>query len=148
MSRKFVTQRDEFECTYLMPLDDEGHAVLRAHRYRVEFTVASKSTLTDGQDVLIDFDKLSNYIKYILPNRSFLYNRSAYGTSAENSIAAEYAKYKIPVVGYMFTPSAENLADHFARKLQEVFDSRFENIEVVEVKLRESTHSYATWKAN
>lgn len=143
VGKQLVTQRDEFECAYLMSVDD-NLPILHAHHYRVEVTV-SRNDNSVGHDVIIDFDRLRHYIRRVLPDKAFLYNGSEVGSSAENSIATEFKRFGIAVQSYLFTPSAENLAQHFATKLQSIFDFEHLGIQVVEVKLRETANSYATW---
>lgn len=143
MSNTLVTQRDEFECAYVMAIGDEP-PILHSHHYRVEVSVSGDQRLED-HNVIIEFDEFKKLIKSVLPDNAFVYNSTDSGSDVEHSIAKTMIDCNIKVVKYDFTPSAENLVMYLATILQQLLNKCAPGVTVIEVKLRETANSFATW---
>lgn len=143
MSNTLVSQRDEFECAYIMSIGDSP-PILHAHHYRVEVAVSGNQRLID-HGIVIEFDKFKHYLRSVLPNNAFLYDSTSEYNDAGRTIATELLNLGIQTVACPFIPSAENLAGYIARELQSILNRAAPGVTVVEVKLRETANSFATW---
>lgn len=132
-----VTHRMEFECCYLINKD------VNAHRYRLEVTVEGPQRFEDFGSV-IEFSKLREYVKSVVPDKSFLID-----TSTENlgrDVGFMLGTRGVSVRAYSFQLSAENLCSNIGKQLQSILDSEEPGVTVVEVKLRENNDSFASWR--
>lgn len=143
MSSTLVSQRGEFECAYVMSIDNSP-SILHAHHYRVEVAVSGDQRLSD-YGIVIEFDEFKRYIQDVLPDNAFLFNQCAGSTDPGNIIASKLQEMGIKTVPCLFNPSAENLAEFIAVQLQFILDRQAPGVTVVEVKLRETANSFATW---
>lgn len=143
MPSTVVSQRDEFECAYIMSIA-ESEPILHAHHYRVEVTVSGNQRLTD-HGIILEFDEFKQYLRKVLPDNSFLYDLSADLNDNGRIIATQLESLGIKTVGCVFSPSAENLTAFIAEELQCVLNKSAPGVVVVEVKLRETANSFATW---
>lgn len=149
-----VVQRSEFECAYLMPKDKSNRDYeLNAHFYKIEATFENRS---DVEDFVLDFRICKQIMDSVLPNNCFIYNGravtpngSAYTvveSAGEVEVAAAMEKVGVPVKRYDFKISAETLAEYFALRIQRELNAHdLANIQVRELKLRETADSFATW---
>ncbi len=130
-----VTQRIEFECCYLF------YGVLEAHRCKMEVTVAGPQRFED-HGVVITYAALQDYMKQVVPDRSFVYCRSdpsgLYVGKAFQDVNCSVKEYDFPI-------SAENLCKHFAEELQDLFDVKEPGIHILDMKLREDNNSFVSW---
>lgn len=144
-SKTQITQRADFECSYILPLFNRYE--LHSHRYRIEVTVEGPQRLEDFGMVL-EFDRFKSILNTILPNRSFIYQAGEIGDCFDvhlNRVVSELNRLNIRLYSVPMAPTVENLCSHFASELQSVLDSQEPGVRVVNLKLRESTDSFASW---
>lgn len=144
-----VTQRADFECSYVTSIQQLTGLELHSHRYRVEFSVTRDvAALEYGQGMIIEFGQFAKLIKSILPDHKFLYNCNNLQVSAEVQIAATIENH-IPnsVHAYTVPITAENLCNQLVIDLQAVLDTKYLGVRIINAKLRESSESYAEYKA-
>ena len=146
-----VTQRSDFECSYLMKSVESEYTVtnryvLNSHHYRVEVTVSSISDFNQENDdkCIITFEKLKSIVDSCLPDGCFIYSVD------DDSDEMKNLRRDLRIMGvkvtelYCLSVSAENLADSIARRIE---DKLFkEDVQLLEVKLRENSDSVVTWK--
>lgn len=139
-----VTQRAEFEACYLMPVAGQPWQ-LNVHNYKVEVSVKASDSDPDTH-VGIEFSDLKRILTDVIPDGKFLYNINAALDSPEREIAGVFVKYAIPTRSYPFTISAENLVKQIAEDVQERLYALLYDACVAEVKLRETSQSFVTWR--
>ena len=136
-----VSYRTEFESCYVQSGE------LHAHRYRVEITVDGPQRYEDTGRV-IEFADLSRYLKEAVPDKKFLHHVSGEldDTSRnENDLAASMQKCGVDVVLFDDIISVELLCTWIRDRVQFILDFERPGVRVIEVKLRETTESFATW---
>ena len=145
-----VTQRSEFECSYLMKetKDDymkNSHYVLNSHNYRIEVTVASYTRDSQDSDkCIITFEKLKSIVDSCLPDGYFIYSVDDDSEEMKNLVRdLKIMGVKVTEL-YRLSVSAENIVDSIARSISDKLDN--EGVQLVEVKLRENPDSVVTWK--
>lgn len=138
-----VTRHEEFEVAHLLPGYNGGCGNLHGHTYKIEVTVEGPKN-PDYFNMVIDFSELKQIIKNNVPDHRFVYR---IGDPIGESIAELLSKHNIKHIGYSFETTAENMVEWFAHTINsDLQTGRFGNVEVVEVKLWETTNSYATWR--
>ncbi len=131
-----VTKRIEFECCYIY------HYTVQAHRYRLEVTVEGPQRF-DDHGTVITFDDLQKYMKRAVPDNKFIYHVEDYPGVHVGKAFVEVGCDSQP---YEFSISAENLCKHIAESLQNTFDLYEPGIKILELKLREDSNSFVSWK--
>lgn len=109
---------------------------LHGHTYRVVVEVAE---LPEGSDMVIDFKDLKQVLREVVVERfdhAFMYHDAS---ASECEIAAVIAKHGMKSVGLPFRTTAENLARHFFRALQE-------RVNVASVRVYETPESCAEFR--
>ena len=137
-----VSQRIEFDCSYLVKPVDATQYTLQGCRYLVEATVQNKYATETG--VVIEFRKLRDYLAACVPDHAFLYHHSS---SVASQIATTLNQIGVRVKSYAVPICAENICENIAFQLQALLDEYSPGVVVVEVKLRENSDSVATYKA-
>lgn len=140
-----ISQRDEFECAYILKIKESDEPIFNCHHYRIEVSVSGQKPFADD-GIIIEFSDLKKLIRAMLPDHQFVYCKN--GPIQEQSIAAAFVEFGVSVKGYEFAPSAENLVKYFAEVLQLKLNSKFPGVLVEEVKLRETANSFSTWSRN
>lgn len=153
MSSMQVTQRNEFECSYLMKDN-----TFRSVHYRVEVTVEGNQHWID-EGMVIEFTHLSEIVKSVLPDRCFVYQNAPGDSSLSGSnitgsptyttemrLAGYMQMLEIRTAAYPFVISAENLCRAIGERVQDKLNLIEPGVTVVGVKLRETTDSFASWK--
>ena len=136
-----VTQRSEFECSYLMKETNDdymknGHYTLNSHNYRIEVTVASYTRDSQDNDkCIITFEKLKSIVDSCLPDGYFIYSVDDDSEEMKNLVR------DLKIMGVKVT---ELYRLSVARSISEKLDR--EGVQLVEVKLRENPDSVVTWK--
>lgn len=137
-----VSQRIEFDCSYLVKSIDSAQYSLQGCRYLVEATVRNKYATESG--VVIEFRKLRSYLSACVPDHTFLYHHSS---SVASQVASTLSQIGVLVKSYAVPICAENICENIAFQLQALLDEYSPGVIVVEVKLRENSDSVATYKA-
>ena len=145
-----VTQRDEFECSYIFEDIEKGYE-LHSHRYRIEVTVSAPQRQLDF-GMVIEFRKFKNLLKKVLPDGKFLYKSAR---ESEDSYcckdpgirtvveALEHLGIEIEAVTCDLT--AESLCEFLANSIQRELNVHEPGVRVDNVKLRENNDSFASW---
>lgn len=135
-----IIQRAEFSCGYMSSISKLPK--FNACHYKVEVTVCDK--YHRDLDLLISYSDMKTYLDRILPDNTFMISEDIdvpefkilYDTF--KSLGAKVAK-----VNYAIT--SENLACAVANTLQTILDIDSTDLEVVEVKLKETNSSTVRW---
>ena len=134
-----TTQRSHFECCYLML--EQGYRVLHAYDYKVEVTVRSMDKS------LLLFKDLKQIIDSCIPHNSFLYFNS---DTTGRSIGEYLHQLGISSKSYNCQINAENLVDSIAydikKSIDNVYNRTHVDVELLEVKLRETADSFVSCK--
>ena len=136
-----VSYRTEFESCYVQSNE------LHAHRYRIELTVDGPQRYEDTGRV-IDFSDLSRYLKAAVPDKKYLHHVSGglnNDSRCESNIASAMKAYGIGVWLFDEPISVELLCTSIRDRVQCILDAEQPGVRVIEVKLRETTESFATW---
>lgn len=138
-----ITRHEEFETAHLLPGYDGGCGNLHGHTYKIEVTAEGPQDY--DFDMVMDFKQLKQAIKAVVPDHRFVY---ADGDKISEEIAKVLDLYNIKYVRYPFYTTAENMVGYYAEAIESYIQNEFglKNVKVVEVKLWETTNSYATWK--
>ncbi|MGM9543548.1 MAG: 6-pyruvoyl trahydropterin synthase family protein [Romboutsia timonensis] len=138
-----ITRHEEFETAHLLPGYDGGCGNLHGHSYKIEVTVEGKQD--QPFDMVMDFKDLKKAIKEVIPDHRFVYYD---GDEISCKIAKILDEYNLKYVRYPFYTTAENMVGYFAELIDNYIKNElgYKNVDVVEVKLWETTNSYATWK--
>jgi 6-pyruvoyltetrahydropterin/6-carboxytetrahydropterin synthase len=145
-----VTRHEEFEAAHILTGYDGGCGNLHGHSYKIEVTFEGQQDASN-YGFVADFNILKQIIKDVLPDHKMMFDNSNLGINTpEDGIINVLDAFNLSYVVYQFAPSAENLVAYFAEEIQHRISKcpELENIRVVEVKLWETTNSYATWKLN
>lgn len=140
-SNNTVSQRVEFDCSYLVKnLGSYGYT-MQGCRYLVEATV--KNNISEDSAFVIEFKQLRAHLAACVPNDSFLYY---HGDTIAQHIASELDSIGVSVKAYSVEVSAETICQTIAIRLQSLLDSFNPGLLVIEVKLRENSDSFATYR--
>ena len=136
-----VVRHEEFEAAHLLKDYDGQCRNLHGHTYKIEVKINGPQD--KGWGMVVDFSKLKKIIKDVLPDHRFM----AY---SEDDISMEIVKildkYDLDYVIFPFDPTAENMVSYFAEIIQLKLEEEYDNCYVEEVKLWETTNSYAEWR--
>lgn len=139
---KLVTRHCEFECAHFLPGYDGGCKNLHGHTYKLEVTLMGPPSQSWG--MVLDFKILDDILKTIVPDHKFI---GTYGNPISNDIINILDKYGMEYVLYPFDTTAENMVEHFAHLVDSELKIRgYKNIKAFEVKLWETSNSYAEWR--
>ena len=142
--KTIVTQRDDFECSYIMRMESDG-LQLHSHHYKVEVSVSGNQRIEDN-GVILEFNQFKNLLRSVLPDHMFLFNADRKtNCPEEENIQSVLIQNGLPVKKIYFSPSAENLVNYIVVCLQNKFDQDCPGVTIVDAKLRESTDSFAQW---
>ena len=131
-----VSYRCEFEACYVQ------NSELHAHRYKIEVTVGSVTNYAaTGQ--IIDYRVLAGFVKSICPDQQFLLGKDA--TPEETAVGMCLKACGVSVMHRSHTLSIESFCESLAAELQDILDRHEYGVQVIELKLRETNDSYATW---
>lgn len=140
-----VTRHEEFETAHLLPGYDGPCGNLHGHSYKIEVTLEGPQN--KPFDMVMDFKDLKKAIKEIVPDHRFVFN-GANPSEVEKDLVAVLDKYGLKYVAYPFDTTAENMVGYFAEMIESyiINELGIKDVKVVEVKLWETSNSYATWK--
>lgn len=138
-----VTRHEEFETAHLLPGYNGGCGRLHGHSYKIEVTVEGPQTEPWG--MVVDFKDLKEAIKECVPDHKFVYCEA---DEISKDIATVLAKHNIECQVYSFMTTAENMVKYYAETIEKYIQRSlgYEYVEVIEVKLWETTNSYATYR--
>lgn len=151
-----ITRHEEFEVAHLLDGYKGGCGNLHGHTYKIDVTIEGPQD-NDQWGFVIDFKQLKSAIREALPDHKFIADANAVeGDGPERMIVEVLDKFGMDYELYPFPTSAENMVYLYAKKIQAnlsklvppVSDSvpgQLSGLTVVEVKLWETTNSYATW---
>lgn len=146
-----ICRHEEFEAAHLLNDYDGGCGNLHGHSYKIEITLEGLQD-SESWGMVMDFNKLKKLIKDLVPDHMFVCNfHNVFSTkdgevfldTPEGNIVRTLAKFGLDYIAYPFAPTAENMVCQFADDLKTQLP---ENVFVVNVKLWETTNSYAEWK--
>lgn len=139
-----VTQRSEFECGYIMRMEN-NQLQFHSHHYKIEVSVSGNQRIEDNGFIL-EFSQFKKLLNSVLPDHMFLYNCDT-GTNSveETNISNAMICNGLPVKELTFSPSAENLVNYIVDELQCKFNAICPGVTIVDAKLRESNDSFAQW---
>lgn len=135
-----VTRHEEFETAHLLPGYNGGCGNLHGHSYKIEVTLEGPQD--EDFDMVLDFKILKQIIKNTVPDHKFIYYEN---DQIGKQIAEVLDKYNLQYEIYPFHTTAENMVGYFAKKINEKIKLKYPNIDVIEIKLWETTNSHATW---
>lgn len=143
MSKVRITRHEEFEMAHLLPGHEAGCGRLHGHTYKIEVTVEGPQHEPWG--MVMDFGDLKKAIKENVPDHKFIYNNQNDKLSSEISDVLTRNNIDHKAVSFMTT--AENMVSYFAEVIDDYIKNElgYKDVNVVELKLWETTNSYATW---
>jgi len=141
-----VTRHEEFETAHLLPGYKGPCGNLHGHSYKIEVTVEGPQS-SESWGMVLDFNYLKEAIKEVVPDHRFVFN-ALEPSEVEKDIIEVLKKHELKYVGYPFDTTAENMVGFFAEQIDEYikYELGFTDLDVVEVKLWETTNSHATWR--
>ena len=112
--------------------------------YKIELTLEGPQ-MDNYFGMVMDFNDLKKMIKEIVPDHKFMYWKD---DKISQEIVEVLNKYGLETMVFPHATTAENMVKDFA----EMFETYIQNelqlpyVHVYEIKLWETTNSYATWK--
>ena len=150
MGKIYVTRHVEFEAAHMLNGYDGGCGSLHGHSYALELTISCPEYIreTNNYGFVMDFKNLNKILKENVPDHMYMYNKNVPKDSVEYQIATILKNNNLRVWEFNDSPSAENMSKELAINFQSIFDMDYPELqmEVVELKLWETTNSHATWK--
>ena len=139
-----ITRHEEFEVAHILPGHDRGCGRLHGHTYKIEVTVTGPRDNNKDWGMVLDFGYLKSAIKQNVPDHYFVYQKT---DIIGQDIAKVLDKHNIKYIEYDFPTTAENMVGYFAKEIQSYINNVLElkDIKVTNVKLWETTNSYAEW---
>ena len=144
MSNICVNRHVEFEAAHMLFEYNGACRNLHGHSYALEVTVEGPQDNNFG--FVLDFKILDSILKDVIPDHYFISNKQLPENCPERQIVKILKNNNMAVMEYDFEPSAENMVKNFAKEIQEQLYKHNISANVVEVKLWETTNSYAIWK--
>ena len=139
-----VTRHEEFELAHVLTGYHGGCGRLHGHSYRIEVTVEGPQT--DPFGMVLDFKDLKRVMKAVIPDHYFVYFEE---DETGKDIASTLRRHGILSKSLPFVTTAENMAPYFGKEIEKLFhEGGYNDVEVVEVKLWETSNSYATYIKN
>ena len=137
-----ICRHEEFELAHLLDNYDGPCAHPHGHSYKAEITI--EGTIDDETGMVMDFGKLKKTIKGIIPDHYFISDsRFDDEDSFQAKLRALFDQYGKRYKSWPFRPTAENMVCFFAKEIQKELPA---NAFVVDIKLYETTNSYAQWR--
>ena len=131
-----VSYRYEFEGAYVQ------NKQLNAHRYRIEVTVDGPQRYIDTKQI-IDYRTLAQYVKAACPQDQFYIGSDS--TPEEFELSEAMKKCGVGVSYRSHPLTIESFCESIANELQDTLNRHEPGVRVIEVKLRETNDSFATW---
>ena len=141
-----VTRHIEFEAAHLLEGYNGRCGSLHGHSYALEVTVSISEDARNQHDFgfVMDFKKLDSILDDYVPAHCFITNINNGPDTVDGSIAKIVELNNLRIFKMEGAPSAENMVNMFAKDLQKILQSS--GFIVEEVKLWETTNSYASWR--
>lgn len=140
-----ITRCEEFEMAHVLDGYNGGCGSVHGHSYKIEVTVEGPKH-QDNFGMVMDFKELKQAIQQFIADHKWAYN-TLKTSGLEYEITEVIKKYDKRLQPFDFVTSAENMvswyAEHIDKYIKEVL--HYSDVDVVEVKLWETTNSYATW---
>lgn len=138
-----ITRHEEFEMAHILPGYPGGCSNLHGHTYKIEVTIEGPQD-SKKWGMVLDFNIFKQIIKRVIPDHCFVYNETI-PEGIEKDLVEVLIQYNCKVIGYPFPTTAENMSKYFAEAIEKIIqiDYNLKDIEVVEIKLWETTNSYA-----
>lgn len=137
-----ITRHEEFEVAHLLPGYNGGCGRLHGHTYKIEVTVQGDQK--EQFDMVADFKIVKQAIKDVVPDHYFVYYKE---DEISKKIADVLRSYNIDCIEYPFYTTAENMVTYYANTIEDILRNTYGlDVCIAEVKLWETTNSYATWK--
>lgn len=137
-----MCRHEEFELAHLLDNYDGACAHPHGHTYKVEITV--EGVIDEATGMVMDFNQLKKVIKDVVPDHYFISDsRFDDEDSFQHRLRELFDEYGKRYKAWPFRPTAENMVCYFAQQLKFKLP---ENVFVVNIKLYETTNSYAEWR--
>ena len=145
MSQTMVTRQVEFEAAPLLEGYDGRCGSLHGHSYAMEVTVSCPDCIRKQHDFgfVMDFKKLDKILDEYIPDHCYITNMNNGPGPADYEISKIVESNGMRIFKMANEPSAENMVNLFSTDLQILVGEEFT---VEEIKLWETTNSYATWR--
>ena len=140
-----ITRREEFEMSHVLDNYNGGCGNLHGHSYKIEVTVEGPRH-QDNFGMVMDFKDLKTAINAIVPDHHFSVNNTV-TEGYEYDIWQVNKEYNKATREFPCVTSAENMVCILAEEIDDYIKNvqGYKDVDVVEVKLWETTNSYATW---
>lgn len=141
-----VTRHIEFEAAHLLEGYKGRCGSLHGHSYSLEVTVSISEEKRSQHDFgfVMDFKALDFILEQYIPDHCFITNINNGPDTVDGSIANIVESNNLRIFKMDGAPSAENMVNMFAKDLQSLVEKN--GFEVQEIKLWETTNSYASWR--
>ena len=137
-----ICRHEEFELAHLLDNYDGACAHLHGHSYKAEITV--ESYIDEAVGMVLDFNILKKIIKDVIPDHYFISDsRFDNEDSFQSKLRALFDEYGKRYKAWPFRATAENMVCYFAKEIQKKLPA---DVFVVNIKLYETTNSYAEWR--
>lgn len=131
-----ITKSVEFESGCIF------QGCFEAHRYKFEVTVVCPQREIDS-GVVIEFDKLSQYLESVVPDNSFIH---CFRDPVSSKIYKVFNECGMKTYIMDSIVSCENLCKNLVSNLQSILNVREPGVVVMSARLRENPNSFVSWK--
>ena len=140
-----ITRHEEFEMSHVLDNYRGGCGNSHGHSYSIEVTVEGPRH-QDNFGMVMDFKDLKEAIKAIVPDHYFSVNNTV-TEGYEYDLWQVNKKHNKTTREFPCVTSAENMVCIFAEEIDNYIKNvqGYKDVDVVEIKLWETTNSYATW---
>ena len=137
-----ICRHEEFELAHLLDNYDGACSHPHGHTYKVDITV--EGVINENTGMVMDFNQLKKVIKDVVPDHYFISDsRFNDEDSFQYRLRQLFDEYGKRYKSWPFRPTAENMVCYFAHELKFKLPN---NVFVVNIKLYETSNSYAEWR--
>lgn len=141
-----ITRREEFEMSHVLDGYNGGCGNSHGHSYAIEVTVEGPRH-QDNFGMVMDFKELKQAIQAVVPDHHFSVNTNCEVGGYEYALWQVNKEFNKATREFDCVTSAENMVCIFAEQIDNYIKTQLNHtdVDVVEVKLWETSNSYATW---
>ena len=140
-----ITRHEEFEMSHVLDGYNGGCGNLHGHSYSIEVTVEGPKH-PENFNMVMDFKDLKTAIKNVVPDHMFSVNNTV-TDGYEYELWQVNKKFGKSIKEFPCVTTAENMVGILAQQIDNYIKEvmGYIDVDVVEVKLWETTNSHATW---
>lgn len=140
-----VCRHEEFEISHMLDNYNGKCGRIHGHCYKAEITLEGniiEDTSNNSYGMVMDFNDLKPIIKDVIPDHFYISDISQTG-SFQQDLRELMDKYNLPYKTFEGRSTVENMVIYYSNEIQKRLPK---NVFIVELKLWETTNSFAIWR--